>query len=102
MSRPPPRRFVPPYMSEWADRGEWPSTNRRPFRAYLISNRVRLGGVKSASFTRGTASCELFLLASSSVFEAFLLKSAIRIDPPSTPAHHKGLSPPRPKQALIP
>ena len=31
-----PRRFVPPYMSEWADRGEWPSTNRGPFRAYLV------------------------------------------------------------------
>src|SRR5215216_3403385 len=47
MSRPPPRRFVPPYMSEWADPGEWPSTNRRPFRAYLLSNRVRLGFPRS-------------------------------------------------------
>jgi hypothetical protein len=68
----------------------------------LISNRVRLGGVKSASFTRGTASCELFLLASSSVFEAFLLKRAIRIDPPSTSEHQKGLTLTLTKQALIP
>ena len=101
-SRPPPRRFVPQYMSEWADRGEWPSTNRRPFRAYLVSKRVRLGGAKSASFTRGTASCELFLLASSSVFEAFLLKRAIRIDPPSTSGHQKGLTLTLTTQALIP
>src|SRR5829696_1468596 len=78
MSRPPARRFVPQYMSEWADRGEWPSTNRRPFRAYLVSKRVRLGGAKSASFTRGTASTELFLLASSSVFEVFLTKESFQ------------------------
>ena len=43
------------FSREWADPGEWPSTNRRPYRAYLVSNRVRHGGAKSASFTRGTA-----------------------------------------------
>src|SRR3712207_2976725 len=33
-------------------------------RACLVSNRVGLGGVKSASFTRRTTSCELFLRGS--------------------------------------
>jgi hypothetical protein len=40
-------------------------TRRRPelvsLRACLVSNRVGLGGAKSASFTRGTAPCGLFL-----------------------------------------
>jgi hypothetical protein len=47
-------------------------------RACLVSNRVRLVGAKSASFTRRTASCEMFCRPASSVFEALLPKRAIR------------------------
>src|SRR3712207_5399100 len=59
-------------------------------RACLVSNRVGLGGAKSASFTRRTASCELFLRGSFLSFRSVSTKESRQIGPPCTPQRQKG------------
>ena len=69
-------------------------------RACLVSNRVGLGGAKSASFTCGTASYELFLRGSFLSFRSVSTKVSYQRGPPSAPERHKRLTLTLTKQAL--
>src|SRR5215217_8429125 len=62
---------------------------RVPLRACLVSNRVGLGGAKSASFTRRTASRELYLRGSFFSFRSVSAKESPQTGPPRTPERHK-------------
>src|SRR5215212_767049 len=62
-------------------------------RACLVSNRVGLGGGKSAPFTRGTASREPFLRASFFGFRSVPTKESPQAGPPRTPENAKRFNP---------
>src|SRR3712207_1331216 len=62
---------------------------RRYLRACLVSNRVGLGGAKSAPFTRGTASREPFLRGSFFGFRSVSSKESPQRVPPRTPENAK-------------
>src|SRR5215212_11844719 len=66
---------------------------RLRLRACLVSNRGGLGGAKSASFTRGTASREPFLRGSFFGFRSVSSKESPQRGPPRTPENAKKLNP---------
>jgi hypothetical protein len=69
----------------YTDRVSGTKAERKGLRACLVSNRVRLGGAKSASVTEGTASFELFLRSSFLHFRSVSTKEGYQRVPPHAP-----------------